>query len=116
MTEFSSRVIRLGVIPVFCLKSQGRIFVVRISYLETGKCLNPRKPQWYPYVKIVLKHRLFRRQPSFHTLRSGINAVFCRNLQNIDTFHLTYIGGTELAKNEYSDLFVSVLTLDDLFR
>lgn len=32
------------------------------------------------------------------------------------TFHLTYIGGTELAKNEYSDLFVSVLTLDDLFR
>ena len=31
------------------------------------------------------------------------------------TFHLTYIGGTELVKNEYSDLFTSSLTLDDLF-
>ena len=31
------------------------------------------------------------------------------------TFHLTYIGNTELAKNEYSDLFVSCVTLDDLF-
>ena len=31
------------------------------------------------------------------------------------TFHLTYIGGTELVRNEYSDLFTSSLTLDDLF-
>ena len=31
------------------------------------------------------------------------------------TFHLTYIGATDLVSNEYSDLFASSLTLDDLF-
>lgn len=31
------------------------------------------------------------------------------------TFHLTYIGSSDLAKSEYSDLFTSVLTLDALF-
>lgn len=31
------------------------------------------------------------------------------------TFHLTYIGNTELTKNEYSDLFVSCVTLEELF-
>ena len=31
------------------------------------------------------------------------------------TFHLTYIGNTELMKNEYSDLFTSSVLLDDLF-
>lgn len=31
------------------------------------------------------------------------------------TFHLTYIGSSPLAQNEYSDLFVSTVTLDDLF-
>ncbi len=31
------------------------------------------------------------------------------------TFHLTYIGNSELASNEYSDLFVSGVTLDGLF-
>ncbi len=31
------------------------------------------------------------------------------------TFHLTYIGGTHLTKNEYSEIFTSQLTLDDLF-
>lgn len=30
-------------------------------------------------------------------------------------FHLTYIGGTELVRNEYADLFTSSLDLDDLF-
>ena len=31
------------------------------------------------------------------------------------TFHLTYIGCTELVRNEYSDMFTASLTLDDLF-
>lgn len=31
------------------------------------------------------------------------------------TFHLTYIGSSKLYKNEYSDLFVSCVTLDELF-
>jgi len=31
------------------------------------------------------------------------------------TFHLTYIGNTELARNEYSDIFISNITLDELF-
>ena len=31
------------------------------------------------------------------------------------TFHLTYIGSAELAHNEYSDIFNSVVTLDELF-
>ncbi len=31
------------------------------------------------------------------------------------TFHLTYIGNTELAQNEYSCIFTSAVTLDDLF-
>ena len=31
------------------------------------------------------------------------------------TFHLTYIGATDLVSNEYSDLFASSLTLEDLF-
>lgn len=31
------------------------------------------------------------------------------------TFHLTYIGCTELVKNEYSDVFTSKVLLDDLF-
>ena len=31
------------------------------------------------------------------------------------TFHLTYIGATDLVSNEYSDLFASSLTLEYLF-
>lgn len=31
------------------------------------------------------------------------------------TFHLTYIGSTELVHNEYSDIFTSVVTADELF-
>ena len=31
------------------------------------------------------------------------------------TFHLTYIGNTEPVRNEYSDLFVSCITLDEIF-
>lgn len=31
------------------------------------------------------------------------------------TFHLTYIGCSELVRNEYADLFTSCLTLDNLF-
>lgn len=37
------------------------------------------------------------------------------NRHPAQTFHLTYIGSTELASNEYSDIFVSVVLLDDLF-
>ncbi len=31
------------------------------------------------------------------------------------TFHLTYIGSSELVQNEYADLFVSSVTLDEMF-
>lgn len=47
--------------------------------------------------------------------------VLSRRLQTLQekypnrTFHLTYIGNTELVRNEYSDLFVSSVTLDELF-
>jgi hypothetical protein len=31
------------------------------------------------------------------------------------TFHLTYVGSSELVRNEYADLFVSSVTLDEMF-
>lgn len=48
-----------------------------------------------------------------HTLSRRVEIM--ENRHPAQTFHLTYIGSTELASNEYSDIFVSVVLLDDLF-
>lgn len=59
-------------------------------------------------------------QASF-TVTKSYAQVLSHRLQTLQenfpnqTFHLTYIGNTELARNEYTDLFVSNVTLDDLF-
>ena len=59
-------------------------------------------------------------QVAFSITKSYAQILSCR-LQTLQekyparTFHLTYIGNSELVRNEYSDLFVSSITLNELF-
>ena len=70
------------------------------------------------YVPFVCEMKFYR---SPFVLTKQYAQVLSARMQTMEkkfpalTFHLTYIGCTELVRNEYSDMFTASLTLDDLF-